>query len=55
LLGKFLTPATTDNVAIAKYFGIWMELNFCEGAELFVRRRVNPNSLVRWFGRSAAA
>jgi hypothetical protein len=37
---KFLTPATFNNAAVAKYLHSWMELNFPPLLELLGRCRV---------------
>jgi hypothetical protein len=52
---KFLTPATSDNVAIAKYFSVWMELNFCVAMELFFVFRVGTDNRKLRYGASASA
>jgi hypothetical protein len=41
---EVLTPATTDNVAGAENFSLWMELNFWPPMELFTPRRVDLNA-----------
>jgi hypothetical protein len=43
-LGEVPDPATSDNSANAKYFRLWMELNFSRRMELLLRRGVNINA-----------
>jgi hypothetical protein len=48
-------PATTDNVAAAKYSEAWRELNFRRRAELFGSGGVNTNVRKRGFGEEPVA
>jgi hypothetical protein len=50
VFGKFLAPATSDNVATAKYFGVWMELNFYVVMELFSVCRVGTDNRKSRYG-----